>query len=174
MQLDELKLLSNLIHSYGVKEIKRIIDCNEKFLEYLNIYNSLLYTENDNYQLFTNQQTSVFCLNKKNIDYDYISSNIDKENIKIATKEEINKYLTKVNNLFGLKKNDVSLINYAGMVIGGFSVIDKININEAKLIQLLLKNPKMYTSKEKPILYAESEQGYAYVLGSKNGKQFKF
>ena len=35
MQLNELKLLSNLIHSYGVDEINRIIDSNVEFLNYL-------------------------------------------------------------------------------------------------------------------------------------------
>ena len=35
MQLNELKLLSNLIHSYRGDEINRIIDSNVEFLNYL-------------------------------------------------------------------------------------------------------------------------------------------
>ena len=49
MQLNELKLLSNLIHSYGVDEINRIIDSNVEFLNYLKqSEKNILYNENNN------------------------------------------------------------------------------------------------------------------------------
>ena len=49
-----------------------------------------------------------------------------------------------------------------------------ISINEYRLIKLLLENAKIYLSKKNSIIYAEGDNGYAYVLGKKDRKQLKF
>ena len=174
MQLEELKLLSKLIHSCGVKEIERIIDSNSTFLKYLNNFDLTLFNENDNKQIITNQQTSVFYLNERVIDYDFVKESITDSLLKVTNDQEIYKYFNRANELFGNEKTKISIVNYSGMVIGSCANIDKINITDAKLMELLLKKPEIYASKENSILYAESEKGYAYILGSKNKKQLRF
>ena len=170
MQLNELKLLSNLIHSYGVDEINRIIDSNVEFLNYLKqSEKNILYNENNNIQTFTNCSSSVFFLKEKILDYELIKDKIKEEKV-----NNIQNYIEQSKIWFGKNNPKAMLVNYAGMVISCNTAIDTISVLDAKLIELLLGKPNIYASKHNPILYAESEKGYAYVLGKKQKNQLKF
>lgn len=172
MQLKELKLLSSLIHSYGVDEINRIIDSNVEFLNYLEATEKeILYSENHIFQSFTNCNSSIFCLNEQTIDYELIKNKL---NTNKNSDKKIQEYIIQSKDWFGKNSVKASLVNYAGMVISSNSAIDSISVLDAKLINLLLGKPVIYASKHNPILYAESDKGYAYVLGKKHKNELKF
>lgn len=172
MQLKELKLLSELIHNYGVKEINRIINSNVEFLNYLRqAENNVLYSEENNIQTFTNCTSSIFCLKEQILDYNLIkeSLNSDKNN-----NQRIQNYINQSKIWFGKNNSKATIVNYAGMVISSNTAIDSIAVLDAKLVELLLGDASIYASKHNPILYVESEKGYAYVLGKKHKNKLEF
>lgn len=185
MEKKDLNELTQLINKYGIFDIKKLVDVNEQLLTY--IYNtrfnntinekqsSFLYTETNNSYMFTNGKTSVFCINKKLINLSLLTQNIALELSPslYVSPEEIYPFFGKTKDLFGYQHKECMLENNETFILNGkeSNEIERISINEYKLIKLLLENAKTYISLKNTIMYAEGDNGYAYVLGKKDGKQ---
>lgn len=89
----------------------------------------------------------------------------------IVKPEELKEYFDTSKRYFGRSYSKTKQINDRGIVTE--DGVD-FSVNEYKLIRYLLKNPEFYTSGENSIMYAEGENGYAYVLGYKKGSQLLF
>lgn len=189
MNLNDLKILSNLIKTYGVVNIENFLEANKLFIEYMNepehSYSKIktvdsLYAErdlrDDKRQMFTNGETSVFCLNEKTLDFTILDTDGNMyPPSKLSSVNKIEEYVEQAKTLLGDSIIPVSLILSNGVVlVEGYGGVSAINVNETKLAELLLKSPKMYVSRINPVLYAESDKGYAYILGKKFGIQETF
>ena len=178
----DIFLTTQLINKNGIFDIKNFVELNEQLLTY--IYNtrfkgpfvkkqsSFLYNQ-DNNIIFTNETTSVFCINKKLVNLNLLVRNkaINSSNSLLVDPREIEKYFDKSRMLFGNDSTQVTSTHKDKFILDDETTI---SLNEYKLIKLLLENAKIYLSKENPIIYAESEHGYAYVLGKKDRRQLRF
>lgn len=181
----DLNIITQLVNDYGIEEIENIVKLYKGILTY--IYNTrfkdslsekesaFLYSENDSTITFTNEKTSIFFLNKKIFDLKLLTQNKDILSSKtlLVESSDMKKYFDKSQELFGNNGKKIILNNN----IYGYNInnsIDYISRNEFELISLLLKNPKVFCSEENPVIYAEGELGYAYVLGKKNNKYLKY
>lgn len=178
-------ILLELLNKCSTEELQKELDIYKEIFEYIKETKksytinanprNFLYNEENNTQIFTNQRTSIFCLNDKIFDFDKIKLNqkISSNQIELAKQEEINKYFDTSKRYFGDSwYSSVSLVNSNGLTYYKiFEELTTISLNEYKLIKLLLKNPKIYASCKNSILKVEGENGYAYVLGYKNGGQ---
>lgn len=182
----DTNIILELINKYGVEELKKIIEMYEYLLTY--IYETktkyeinsksrfFLYNENNN-QVFTNERTSIFYLNNKifNLNKLKLNDNITSSQIVSVETDGIQKYFDKSKKIFGNSFSQTTLKNSNGSIFyNSKGVMGTISLTEYKLIKLLLKNPKVYTSCKNSAIYAEGENGFAYVLGNKDGKQFRF
>ena len=167
MKLEQLKQLSELIDYYGIEEINRIIESNKEFLSYSNNFN-ILCSQDRNTIFLTNCVSSIICLYENILDLELL------KNLNIVVIQHLYNYINGIRNLYGKNSSEVKLINYSGAIISKVCNIDKVSINDYKLIKLLLNNPEIYVSNNNPIIYAKSEKGYAYILGNKNNNKLKF
>ena len=87
--------------------------------------------------------------------------------IGIAELEELEKHIDTSKAYFGNAYSKVMSTNDTENI----SDKDIFSINEYRLIRLLIKKPKLFTSCNNSVLYAKGENGYAYVLGKRNNKQ---
>ena len=181
------KNILELIDKYGIEEIEKLIDLKKEILNYIkdtkkihaiNVEPKKIVYNEDNKQIFTNQRTSIFCLNEKILNFNNLklSSESFSKQIELVKEDEISKYFEKGKIYLGDSYyTDVSLVNSNGFVYYKiFTDLTTISLNEYKLIKLLLKNPKMYAACKSSTLYVEGENGYAYVLGEKSGCQTIF
>ena len=178
----DIFITTQLINKNGIFDVKKIIEINEQMLTY--IYNtrfkdtpnenkvSFLYNESDK-TIFTNEKTSIFCINKKIVNLNLLVRNkaIYSSNSLSVDPIEIEKYFDESRMLFGKDSTQVTSTHKDKFILEDETTI---SLNEYKLIKLLLENAKIYLSKENPVIYAESEHGYAYVLGKKDRKQLRF
>jgi len=181
-------ILLELLNQCNIEELQKELDTYKEIFEYIKetqkIYTinanprNFLYNEENNNQIFTNQRTSIFCLNDKIFNFYKLKLNekISSNHIELAKQNEISKYFDTSKRYFGDSwYSSVSLVNSNGLTyykIG--EELTSISLNEYKLIRLLLKNPKIYASCKNSILKVEGENGYAYVLGDKKGSQLVF
>ena len=178
--MDELdkKMISDLISKYGIEKVEWLIKVNEQLLNYMGDSNrnikSKLCCETLNSQIFTNGLTSIFYLNKKQLDFNLLKQLTNPPIF--VEKNELDKYFVKSNDLFGDAKLSISITAEKSLIY--FKKLkedmETISVNEYKLLRLLLKNPEIYASLKNTIIYAESEQGYAYILTKKNREQLIF
>jgi len=186
MNINDLNQLTLLINKYGIQDIKKFIEINDQLLTYIDEtriidtingkQSSFLYNEENNKILFTNQKTSVFCINKKIINLDLLLANkeIQKTQKLFVEPSEIQKYFDKSKQYFGSWYEQVTSIHNNEFILTTNDTWETINLNEYKLIKLLLENVKIYRSLKNSLVYAEGENGYAYVLGKKNNAQLRF
>lgn len=183
MEQKDNKIISELINKYGIEKVKRMIDLDNEFIDYMSnpgkfIINRKqepkLYCETENSQIFTNGLTSIFCLNNKELDFNLLKSLTLQPTL--VELNEINKYIERANDLFGCARTSVALTNDKGLVYLKKlkEDIETLSLNEFRLLFLLLDDPIMYASLKNTMLYAESEKGYAYILTRKNGEQLLF
>lgn len=185
-ELDKNMLL-DLIHKYGVDELESVININKELLNYISETTSrytineqprfFLYNEANNKQIFTNSRTSIFCLNNKILNFDKLKINLGTSStqVTVAQPDELQKYFDKSEHYFKGWYSPATLTNDRGLVFHETNgTIETILYNEYKLLRLLLKTPKIFAAEKNSILYAESENGYAYVLGKRKGSQLIF
>lgn len=182
----DINVLTQLINECGIIEVEKVVQLNKEIITY--IYNtrfketinaeqpSFVYNENNNCQMFTNEKTSVFCINEKIVNLNLLVANKDIKLSKSVFVEpiEMQKYFDKSKQLFGNNFQQVRSIHADKFILSNNCNTETISINEYKIIKLLLKNPKIYASLKNSIIYAEGENGYAYVLGKKDNKQLRF
>lgn len=178
----DILLTTQLINKCGIFDVKKFVEINEELLTY--IYNTrfidetrkkqpaFLYNEGNN-TVFTNEKTSVFCINKKLVNLNLLAKNkiISSSETALVEPAEIEKYFNQSKKLFGTDSKIVTSIEKNKFILEDETTI---SINEYKLIKLLLENAKIYMSEKNPIIYAEGDNGYAYILGKKDRKQLKF
>ena len=191
MELQDLKIISELIHKYGIKAFEEVAEAHSLFLDYMqnNVSdnNSIFYSnnnlntyskfyENETSQIFTNCKNSIYCFKPKIINFDLLKTNTNNPIALPAKEEEIKKYLDNAKKMLGENPSPAYHLfktNDYGTVIGieyhkYGSGTESISLEDYKLIRSLLKNIKIYVSKEEPIIHFEGENGYAYVLGRNN------
>ena len=168
-----------LIREYNIDELQKQLDNYRELSQYIaetkKTYainekpRRFIYNEENNTQIFTNERTSIFFLEEKILNFEKLKldSKIFVSQISIVKPEELQKYLDTSIRYYGNAYSPVKYTNDRGIV----SDKDFFSINEYKLIRLLLKNPKLYTSYNNSVLHAKGENGYAYVLGKRNNQQ---
>jgi len=191
MELEDLKIISELIHKYGIKAFEKVAETHSLFLDYMqnnvsdnnlifhNSNDSNTYSkfyENETSQIFTNCKNSIYCFEPKIINFELLKTNTNNPIALPASKEEIEKYLDNAKKMLGenpaparylFKTNDYGTV--MGTEFHKFgSGTESISLEDYKLIHSLLKNIKIYVSKEEPIIHFEGENGYAYVLSRNN------
>lgn len=172
-------ILLELLREYNIDELQKEIDKYRELSQYVaetkNTYTinektrHFIYSEQNNTQVFTNERTSIFFLEEKILNFEKLKldSKIFISKMRIVKPEELQKYIDTAIRYYGNEYSSVKCTNDRGII----SNKDFFSINEYKLISLLLKNPKLYTSCNNSVLYAKGENGYAYVLGRRNNQQ---
>lgn len=168
-----------LIREYNIDELQKELDNYRELSQYIaetkKTYainektRRFIYNEENNTQIFTNERTSIFFLNEKILNFEKLKLDpkIFVSQMSIVKPEELQKHLDTSKRYFGNAYSEVKGTNDRGII----SEEDFFSINEYKLIRLLLKNPKLYTSCNNSVLHAKGENGYAYVLGKRNNQQ---
>lgn len=150
MDLNDLKLLSKLIKIYGIKDIEHTVALNKIFLSYMDkeeIDNPRethsMYCETDTEQIFTNGETSIFCLKPNTIDFSILENDNLVSIYDRVSRNEIQKYFNISKQLLDEYTVDVSFISFLDNSIISFhgraAAADKLSNIEAKLIELLFK-----------------------------------
>lgn len=144
----------------------------------------------DNVQIFTNF-ASIYILNKNflNMETSYLSFEKNKarktsHRYKLVSKEEMNEYVSKFEEKLGFNQFDIlSMECWSVLASTRYDVEYYDEIKQKKITEIfkkveidtadiLLDNPKYTIYNDKmPILKVEGENGYAYVLGDKKGRQ---
>lgn len=181
MELEDLKLISKLIHKYGIGKMQDIVEANYAFLEYMKKDKEdkkyRRFCENENSKIFTNLKSSIFILNNNIIDFDLLKTNTQNPIALNTDINEMQKYLDNAKQLMGYNPSNVGKLyttSKSGILIGFDRSVygtSEISLEDYKMIDLLLKNYKIYVSQKEPIVHVEAENGYAYVLG--NYRRFK-
>ena len=173
MKIEDLKIISKLIHTYGIKEFEKIAEMNSAFLNYMISKDSNIqskYCETDSNQIFTNGKSSIFCLNNITIDFDLLKTDTNMPVSLNITSDEMDKYLDNSKKLFGENGVKVTAFltgSHTGMAFGieqGNFKPNQIDLQDLKMIRLLLKNYNIYASINEQIFHIEGDNGYAYVL----------
>lgn len=184
MDLNDLKLLSKLIKIYGIDNVVHAVELNKIFLSYMNkkgIDNPSeicsMYCETETEQIFTNGETSIFCLEPNTIDFELLKSDNLLSMYECVNRDEIQKYFELSKKLLGWNVVDVSCISFLNNSIIGFGAnvsAEKLSNIEAELMRLLFTKTKIKASYRNPIIHIEADNGYAYILGKTNGRTNKF
>jgi hypothetical protein len=185
MEINDLKLLSKLIKIYGIKDIEYAVELNKIFLSYMNkeeVDNPTevrpMYCETGTEQIFTNGETSIFCLKPNTIDFSILENDNLVSLYNRVSRDEIQKYFNISKQLLGDYTVDVSFISFLDNSIISFygrsAAADSLSNLESKLIGLLFKKTDIKGSQKNPIIHVESDNGYAYVLGKRSGIPNKF
>lgn len=170
MELEDLKLISKLIHKYGIKEIEHIAEINSVFLSYMGNKNSRFF-ENGEYKIFTNLESSIFILKPELIDFDVLKTNNNNSFALPTSLEEMQKYISNAENLMG---NYPTFAKYLlgtsneGYIYGSnsdYMGLRTISLEDYKMINLLLSYSDIQVSRIEPIVKFENDKGKAYVLG---------
>lgn len=180
MNLTDKKIVSELINKYGLEKVMWMLEVDKEFLNYMKYSGSVsinsspvskLYCETDDSQIFTNGTTSIFYLNEKILDFDLLNQ-LSQQPV-FDEINEVNKYIDTANHYLGDAMLSTSLTNDHGFVyLKKFNEdSETISYNEFRLLELLLKKPTIQASLKNQIIYAEGENGYAYVLTKKNNQQ---
>ena len=175
-------IVLELLSKCNVEELEKELDIYKELLKYIEETKktyainekprNFLYNEENNTQIFTNERTSIFCLNEKLLNFEKLKLDpkIPVSQITIAEPEELQKHFDTSKRYYGGAYSKVTAYNNREII----SSEDFFSVNEYKLIRLLLKNPELYISSVRPVLYAKGENGSAYVLGRRNNQQFLF
>lgn len=185
MELNDLKLLSKLIKTYGSKEIEYAVKLSKTFLSYMDkeeIDNPRaahsMYCETDTEQIFTNGETSIFCLKPNTIDFSILKNDNLVALYDCVSRDEIQKYFNISKEMLGEYTAPVSFLNFSNNSIicfyGQEITANSLSNIESKLIKLLFKKTNIKGSRKNPIIHVESDNGYAYVLGKRYGFTNKF
>lgn len=190
MELKDLKLVSELIQKYGIKQFEEVAKTHSLFLDYmknseaddypffkknnnLNVYPK--FYENEKLQIFTNCKNSIYYFEPKIVNFDLLKTNSNNPIALPASKDKILKYLDNAKKMLGdnpsLAKHLLKTNKY-GIIVDFNSHLNEshsIFLQDYEMIRLLLKNLKIYISKEEPIIHFQGENGYAYVL-SRNSR----
>jgi len=90
MELEDLKIISELIHKYGIKAFEKVAETHSLFLDYMqnnvsdnnlifhNSNDSNTYSkfyENETSQIFTNCKNSIYCFEPKIINFELLKTN---------------------------------------------------------------------------------------------------
>lgn len=180
MNSTDKKIVSELINKYGLEKVMWMLEVDKEFLNYMKYSGSVsinsspvtkLYCETDDSQIFTNGTTSIFYLNEKILDFDLLNQ-LSQQPVSTNT-EEMNKYMDTANYYMGYARLSISLNDDHGLVcVKKFDQdLETISHNEFRLLRLLLKRPSIHASVQNQIIYAEGENGYAYVLTKKRNQQ---
>ena len=172
---------------YGIKDIEYAVELNKIFLSYMNkeeVDNPTevrpMYCETDTEQIFTNGETSIFCLKPNTIDFSILEIDDLVALYNRVNRDEIQKYFDISKKLLVKQIVDVSFISFSDNLVISFygrgASADSLSNIEASLIGLLFKEQKITGSRKNPIINVESSNGYAYVLGKRRGiqKNFKY
>lgn len=185
MEINDLKLLSKLIKTYGIKDIEYAVELNKIFLSYMNkeeVDNPTevrpMYCETDTEQIFTNGETSIFCLKPNTIDFSILENDNLVALYDCVSRDEIQKYFNISKEMLGEYTAPVSFLNFSNNSIicfyGQEISADSLSNIESKLIKLLFKKTDIKGSRKNPIIHVESDNGHAYVLGKRYGFTNKF
>ncbi len=173
MEIEDLKLISKLIHKYGIKEIDNQVKINSAFLEYIcDPSGQSMHSEDNNSQIITNGRSSIFYLEPKLIDFDLINTNTNNPISNLQSNIDLKKQFERASSCFKNKITTANLVkagSYAGLLIGNSNsaIPNKISLQDLKMIDLLIKGYKIYISQisyMESIIHVEGKNGFAYVL----------
>ena len=170
---EELKKIKAI---FDERPIKHKRDMNDKLVSYMHLTNlgkeSFYYTS-DKEQIITNNTNSVIYYNGRIFNFENINNyKITSRCAELVDKNEMIQIINKIKTMYGKVDSSIEDVCYQGKkeilfsTNNGWFSFPKF---ECEFTRKLLDNPSFRMSEENPILFAESEKGFAYIL-SKNTK----